>query len=119
MISLTRLAVSGLILLALTACNGAKSDTDGGNQPGQGPAGCTCDSKQICVEWFDRTCQPIPGGLQCQNPNTKCGTSLCANCKSDICGTAVCCDSTDCTSGFVRVCRNAVPSKKYYTCTGL
>lgn len=116
-----RILVTVLLLLALAACSGKNgSDTDGGsNLPGKGPKSCFCKADELCIEIFDGLCNPVSIKPQCMSKSTNCKTSdMCGSCVSNICGSMKCCDKVDCSWGYLKACRNADPSKNYYTCTG-
>ena len=116
----TRILVLVVVLLALAACNGAAgSDTDGGGMPGKGPASCFCKTDEICIEMFDGLCSPAGIKPLCMTKPTTCKISdMCGTCGGYLCGSMKCCDKTDCSWGYLKACRNADPSKNYYTCTG-
>ncbi len=117
---MARNLVTVALLLAMAACNGNGSDTDGGeNLPGKGPDSCNCKDDEVCIEIFDGLCNPAGTKPQCMMKPSSCKSGdMCKSCIQNLCGSMKCCDKTDCNWGYLKACRNAVPAKNYYTCTG-
>lgn len=115
-----RILVMVVVPLAVAACSGTNgSDTDGGGLPGKGPSSCFCKSDELCIEIFDGLCNPVGTKPLCMTKPTGCKSNdMCGSCVGNLCGSMKCCDEVDCSWGYLKACRNADPSKNYYSCTG-